>query len=106
MVCRFLFGLGVENADRYMGPVHGTGTWNRYMEPERRRDPRIVKPGGGSLPAVKDKPGKLTEALRKFAPPLLRRDKPYPKRRLRGRRKTAGRLPDYRASLPGLVPRG
>ena len=30
----------------------------------------------------------------------------YPKRSLRSRRKTAERLPDYRASLLGLVPRG
>lgn len=41
-------------------------------------------------------------ALRKFALTLLRQDKQYPKRSLRGRRKTAERLPDYRASLLGL----
>jgi len=45
-------------------------------------------------------------ALRKFALSLLRQDKQYPKRSLRGRRKTADRLPDYRASLLGLVPLG
>ena len=44
--------------------------------------------------------------LRKFALSLLRQDKQYPKRSLRGRRKTADRLPDYRASLLGLAPRG
>ncbi len=45
-------------------------------------------------------------ALRKFALALLRQDKQYPKRSLRSRRKTAERLPDYRASLLGLIPRG
>lgn len=45
-------------------------------------------------------------ALRKFALSLLRQDKQFPKRSLRGRRKTADRLPDYRASLLGFVPRG
>jgi predicted transposase YbfD/YdcC len=41
-------------------------------------------------------------ALRKFALTLLRQDKRYPKRSLRSRRLTAGRLPEYRASLLGL----
>ena len=45
-------------------------------------------------------------ALRKFALALLRQDTQYPKRSLRGRRKTADRLPDYRASLLGLSPLG
>ena len=45
-------------------------------------------------------------ALRKFALALLRQDTQYPKRSLRSRRKTAERLPDYRAALLGLVPRG
>ena len=45
-------------------------------------------------------------ALRKFALSLLRQDKQYPKRSLRGRSKTADRLPDYRASLLGLAPLG
>ncbi|WP_415033137.1 ISAs1 family transposase, partial [Azonexus sp.] len=45
-------------------------------------------------------------ALRKFALTLLRLDKQYPKRSLRSRRKTAERLPEYRASLLGLFPRG
>ena len=44
-------------------------------------------------------------ALRKFALALLRQDKQYPKRSLRSRRKTAERLPDYRAALLGLSPR-
>ena len=44
-------------------------------------------------------------ALRKFALALLRQDTQYPKRSLRSRRKTAERLPDYRAALLGLVPR-
>ena len=44
-------------------------------------------------------------ALRKFALTLLRQDTQYPKRSLRSRRKTAERLPDYRASLLGLIPR-
>ena len=44
-------------------------------------------------------------ALRKFALTLLRQDTQYPKRSLRSRRKTAERLPDYRASLLGLSPR-
>ncbi|MBK6676081.1 MAG: ISAs1 family transposase [Rhodocyclaceae bacterium] len=43
-------------------------------------------------------------ALRKFALALLRQDSQYPKRSLRSRRKTADRLPDYRASLLGLAP--
>jgi predicted transposase YbfD/YdcC len=43
--------------------------------------------------------------LRKFALSVLRQDKLYPKRSLRSKRKTAERLPDYRASLLGLVPR-
>lgn len=43
-------------------------------------------------------------ALRKFALSLLRQDTQYPKRSLRGRRKTADRIPDYRASLLGLTP--
>lgn len=42
-------------------------------------------------------------ALRKFALTLLRQDQQYPKRSLRGRRKTADRLPAYRASLLGLT---
>lgn len=45
-------------------------------------------------------------ALRKFALSLLRQDTQYPERSLRGRRKTADRLPDYRASLLGLLPLG
>lgn len=45
-------------------------------------------------------------SLRKFALSLLRQDTQYPKRSLRGRRKTADRLPEYRASLLGLVPLG
>jgi predicted transposase YbfD/YdcC len=45
-------------------------------------------------------------ALRKFALALLRQDKQYPKRSLRSRRKTADRIPDYRASLLGLAPLG
>lgn len=45
-------------------------------------------------------------ALRKFALALLRQDKQYPKRSLRSRRKTAERLPDYRAALLGLSLRG
>ncbi len=44
-------------------------------------------------------------SLRKFALVLLRQDAQYPKRSLRSRRKTAERLPDYRASLLGLIPR-
>lgn len=44
-------------------------------------------------------------ALRKFALALLRQDKQYPKRSLRSRRKTAERLPNYRAALLGLSPR-
>jgi len=44
-------------------------------------------------------------ALRKFALTLLRQDAQYPKRSLRSRRKTADRIPDYRASLLGLIPR-
>lgn len=43
--------------------------------------------------------------LRKFALSLLRQDRTYPKRSLRSRRKTAERIPDYRASLLGLQPR-
>ena len=45
-------------------------------------------------------------ALRKFALSLLRQDRQYPKRSLRSRRKTADRIPDYRASLLGLPPLG
>ena len=45
-------------------------------------------------------------ALRKFALALLRQDTHYPKRSLRSRRKTAERLPDYRALLLGLKLRG
>ncbi len=45
-------------------------------------------------------------ALRKFALTLLRQDQHYPKRSLRSRRKTADRIPDYRASLLGLAPLG
>jgi predicted transposase YbfD/YdcC len=44
--------------------------------------------------------------LRKFALSLLRTDQTYPKRSLRGRRKTADRIPEYRASLLGLAPLG
>jgi hypothetical protein len=40
-----------------------------------------------------------------IAQKLLERGGDYPKRSLRGRRKTADRLPDYRASLLGLAPR-
>ena len=43
--------------------------------------------------------------LRKFALSLLRQDRTYPRRSLRSRRKTAERLPDYRAALLGLRPR-
>jgi predicted transposase YbfD/YdcC len=45
-------------------------------------------------------------ALRKLALSLLRQDTQYPKRSLRSRRKTADRIPDYRASLLGLAPLG
>jgi predicted transposase YbfD/YdcC len=54
----------------------------------------------------KDHAPQNLSALRKFALALLRQDKQYPKRSLRGRRKTADRLPDYRASLLGLAPLG
>jgi hypothetical protein len=42
-------------------------------------------------------------ALRKFALALRRNDTAYPKRSLRARRKTAKRIPQYRASLLDLV---
>ena len=45
-------------------------------------------------------------ALHKFALSLLCQDNQYPKRSLRGRRKTTDRLPNYRASLLRLVPLG
>jgi len=45
-------------------------------------------------------------ALRKLALALLRTDQTYPKRSLHSRRKTANRLPNYRASLLKLLPRG
>ncbi len=45
-------------------------------------------------------------ARRKFALSLPRQNRQYPKRSLRGRSKTADRIPDYRASLLGLAPRG
>ena len=45
-------------------------------------------------------------ALRKFALTILRKDTTNTKRSLRSRRKTADRLPDFRASLLGLLPRG
>lgn len=45
-------------------------------------------------------------ALRKLALALLHQDTRFPKRSLRSRRKTAERIPDYRASLLGLSPRG
>jgi predicted transposase YbfD/YdcC len=54
----------------------------------------------------KDHAPQNLSALRKFALSLLRQDTHYPKRSLRGRRKTADRLPDYRASLLGLTPLG
>lgn len=54
----------------------------------------------------KDHAPQNLSALRKFALTLLRQDQHYPKRSLRGRRKTADRLPDYRASLLGLDPLG
>ena len=41
-------------------------------------------------------------AIRKFALSALRRDKLYPERRLRRRRKLADHRPDYRVSLLGL----
>lgn len=40
-------------------------------------------------------------ALRSFALSLLRQDTQYPKRSLRGRRKTADRIVGYRSSLVG-----
>lgn len=45
-------------------------------------------------------------ALRKFVLALLKQDTQFPKRSLRSKRKTAERLPHYRASLLGLTPRG
>jgi predicted transposase YbfD/YdcC len=45
-------------------------------------------------------------ALRKLALSLLRQDTRFPKRSLRSRRKTAERIPEYRATLLGLSPRG
>lgn len=54
----------------------------------------------------KDHAPQNLSALRKFALSLLRQDTQYPKRSLRGRRKTADRIPDYRASLLGLAPLG
>jgi hypothetical protein len=44
-------------------------------------------------------------AWRKFALTLLKNDTTYPKRSLRSRRKTADRLPHFRASLLGLLPK-
>lgn len=52
----------------------------------------------------KDHAPQNLSALRKFALTLLRQDQHYPKRSLRSRRKTAERIPDYRASLLGLAP--
>ena len=52
----------------------------------------------------KDHAPQNLSALRKFALTLLRQDQRYPKRSLQGRRKTADRIPDYRASLLGLTP--
>jgi hypothetical protein len=49
----------------------------------------------------KDHAPQNLSTLRKFALSLLRQDARYPKR-LRSRRKTAERHPDYRASLLGL----
>jgi hypothetical protein len=45
-------------------------------------------------------------SLHKFALSLLRQDTQFPKRSLRSRRKVADGLPDYRASLLGVFPRG
>jgi predicted transposase YbfD/YdcC len=50
----------------------------------------------------KDHAPQNLSTLRKFALSLLRQDTRYPRRSLRSRRKTAERLPDYRASLLGL----
>ena len=44
--------------------------------------------------------------LRKFALNLLRQDTRFPKRSLRSRRKATERIPEYRAALLGLTPRG
>ena len=51
----------------------------------------------------KDHAPQNLSTLRKFALSLLRQDVRYPKHSLRSRRKTAERLPDYRASLLGLA---
>jgi predicted transposase YbfD/YdcC len=50
----------------------------------------------------KDHAPQNLSALRKFALTLLRQDQQYPKRSLRSRRKTADRIPEYRASLLGF----
>lgn len=52
----------------------------------------------------KDHAPQNLSALRKFALTLLRQNQQYAKRSLRSRRKTADRIPDYRASLLGLLP--
>ena len=52
----------------------------------------------------KDHAPQNLSALRKFALTLLRQDQHYLMLSLRGRRKTADRIPDYRASLLGLTP--
>ena len=54
----------------------------------------------------KDHAPQNLSALRKFALTWLRQDQQDPKRGLRGRRKTADRLPKYRASWLGLNPLG
>jgi hypothetical protein len=52
---------------------------------------------------ARDMPRRTSLPSRKFALALLRRDETYPKRSLRSRRKTAERIPHYRASLLGFV---
>lgn len=54
----------------------------------------------------KDHGAQNFSALRKFALNLLRLDTQYTKRSLRGRRNTAARNPQYRASLLGFMTRG
>jgi hypothetical protein len=63
---------------------------------------------GKTAPGSQDGPKTALNfsALRKFALALLRRDETYPKRSLCSRRKTADRIPQYRASLLGLVQKG
>ena len=92
----YIGSKGIENAGVFAEAVRShwgiENQLHRVLDVAFREDACRVRKGHA--------PQNLS-AIRKFALSRLRQNQQFPKRSLRSRRKTADRLPDDRASLPG-----